>query len=93
MFLKPSIALELEMISFPMVDVADDSKVVWGKVSDLALRERAMRDGVKTGLEKQALFERYRQDLEMLASEAYDDRHFVNEPDGTIVVRVTNGML
>jgi hypothetical protein len=88
-FREPITDLDIATVRFPM---ADGDKLVWGEVSDLALRERAMRDGVRTGLEKKALFERYRNFLEGLASEAYDTGHG-EDKDGTVVVRVTNGML
>jgi hypothetical protein len=36
------------------------NQVNWGEVTDLALRERALQDGITTGLEKATLSERYR---------------------------------
>lgn len=89
-FLEPITDLDISTVRFPMID---GDKVVWGEVSDFALRERAMRDEVKTGLEKKALFERYRTFLEMLASELYDEERRQVDPDGTTVVRVPNGRL
>jgi hypothetical protein len=66
---------------------------MWGEVSDLALRERAMRDEV-TGVDKlakSALFDRYRDLLEKLASELFDEGKYGTAPDGAMVVRVPNG--
>ena len=71
--LEPITDLDISTVRFPMVDDKGKSKTVWGEVSDLALRERAMQDEVKTGLEKKALFEQYRELLEGLASELYDE--------------------
>ena len=87
-FQKPVTELDIHTVRFPL---ADRDKLVWGEVSDTALRERAMLDEIKTGLEKAALFERYRVMLEMLASELYDEGKRFTQPDGTIVVRVPNG--
>jgi hypothetical protein len=53
-----------------------------------------MRDKVKTGLEKRALFERYRQILEGLASELFDEGKLTEDKSlGVLVVRVPNGSL
>ena len=56
------------------------------------MRERGIRDELKVGLEKRALFERYPAILEMLASELYDEGKYHTENDVT-VVRVPNGRL
>ena len=85
---EPIVELDINSVRFPLLD---GEKLVWGEVSDHALRERAMRDEIKTGLEKAALFARYRTLLEMLASELYDENKRFTEPDGTIVVKVPNG--
>jgi hypothetical protein len=87
---QPIIDLDILTVRFPLTD---GKQIVWGEVSDLALRERAIRDEVKDGLEKRALFDRYRSVLEMLASELFDDRKSMTAADGATVVRVTNGML
>jgi hypothetical protein len=68
---QPIIDLDILTVRFPLTD---GKQIVWGEVSDLALRERAIRDEVKDGLEKRALFDRYRSVLEMLASDLFDDR-------------------
>jgi hypothetical protein len=86
-FHNPITDLDIHSVRFPL---ADGDKLVWGEVTDHALRERALRDEIKTGLEKAALFERYRVMLEMLAGELYDAGKWLAQPDGTIVVRVPN---
>jgi hypothetical protein len=88
-FREPIVDLDVHSVRFPL---ADGDQLVWGEVSDLALRERGIRDEIKTGLEKAALFERYRVLLEMLASELYDEGKRITHPDGTIVVKVPNGV-
>jgi hypothetical protein len=90
---KPVIELDLLNIHFPMVDVADDSKVVWGHVSEHALRKRAFRDKVKANLDKAGLFDNYRAILEGLASQLYDEGKYQRWPDRGVSVRVTNVML
>jgi Protein of unknown function (DUF1488) len=88
---EPIIGLDIQSVRFPLTD---GKRLIWGEVSDLALRERAMRDEVKTGLEKQALFERYRQLLEGLASELFDEGKFAEDKLlGILVVRVPNDRL
>jgi hypothetical protein len=87
------IELDLLDVHFPMVDVTYDSKVVWGEVSEHALRERAFRDKVKASLGKAALFAHYRALIEGLTSELYDKGIYERWPDGRVTVRVTNGML
>jgi hypothetical protein len=87
------VELDILTVRFPMMD--GEGKLVWGEVSDLALRERAMRDGVKgeDKLLKRVLFEHYRQLLEALASELFDEGKYATASDGAIVVRVPNGRL
>jgi hypothetical protein len=88
---EPIIGLDIHSVRFPLTD---GKTLIWGEVSDLALRERAMRDEVKTGLEKRALFERYRQILEGLASELFDEGKLTEDKSlGVLVVRVPNGSL
>ena len=85
---EPVIGLDIQSVRFPLTD---GKSLIWGEVSSLALRERAMRDEVKTGLEKRALFDRYRQILEQLASELFDDgKSGKEESTGTLVVRIPN---
>jgi hypothetical protein len=40
--------VDIQNIRFPLTD--DGKRIIWGQVSDLALRERAMRDEVKRRL-------------------------------------------
>jgi hypothetical protein len=88
---EPIIKIDIQNVRFPLTD---GKSLIWGEVSELALRERAMRDGIKTGLEKWALFERYRQILEGLASELFDDGKLAEDKSlGVLVVRVPNGKL
>jgi hypothetical protein len=88
---EPIIGLDIHSVRFPLTD---GKNLIWGEVSDLALRERAMRDEVKTGLEKRALFERYRQILEGLASELFDEGKLTEDKSlGVLLVRVPNGSL
>jgi hypothetical protein len=65
-----------------MVDVAKGSDLIWCVVAEHKLRARAARDGVPTGLELAALFERYREYLEQRASDAYDAGKWVVAPNG-----------
>jgi hypothetical protein len=39
--------------------IADDDNIIWGEVSEHALRERAFREKVKAAFDKAALFEHY----------------------------------
>ena len=88
---EPMVDLDLLSVRFPMVDAKSPaSQIVWGEVTDFALRERAAADGVTTGLEKAALFERYRLTLEGLASELFDEGRQFNDASGMVVVRVVN---
>jgi hypothetical protein len=86
----PMVDLDRDTVRFPLTD---GTQLIWGEVSDLALRECAMRDEIKTGLEKRQLFELYRQILEVLASELFDEGKSGKATDGALVVRVPNGRL
>jgi hypothetical protein len=88
---SPIVDLDILTVRFPMIDGA--RKSIWGEVSDLALRERAITDGVtgEDNLLKRALFERYRSMLELLASELFDEGKYGTPSDGATVVRVPNG--
>jgi hypothetical protein len=88
---EPIIKIDIQSVRFPLTD---GKSLIWGEVSELALRERAVRDEIKTGLEKWALFERYRQILEELASELFDEGKMTEDKTlGVLVVRVPNGKL
>jgi hypothetical protein len=88
---EPIIKVDIQSVRFPLTD---GKSLIWGEVSELVLRERAVRDEVKTGLEPWALFERYRQILESLASELFDEGELTEDKSlGVLVVRVPNGKL
>jgi hypothetical protein len=78
-------------IRFPMLD--DGDNLVWGEVSDYALRQRASLDGIESSLEKAALFERYRSLIEKRASEFHDQGKTFVAPAGTRFVQVPTGTL
>jgi hypothetical protein len=88
---EPIVELDIQTVRFPLT--RDGTDIVWGEVSDHALRERAMQDGIRQGLEKRELFNRYRQLLEMLASELFDEGKFVTDASGNVIVLVPNGRL
>jgi hypothetical protein len=87
---QPSIEWDIYTVRFPLTD--GNENIIWGEVSDLALRERAFRDELKNDLEKRALFDHYRLMLEGLASELFDEGRYRNK-HGRTVVRVPNGRL
>ena len=90
---EPIVDLDILTARFPLT-TPDGKEVIWGEVSDFALREAAMRDGKQEGLEKHALFEHYRPILEGLASELYDEGKYGKDAStGMLVVRVPNGRL
>ncbi len=83
---EPIIKIDIQSVRFPLTD---GKSLIWGEVSELALRDRAMRDEINAGLEKWALFERYRQTLEGLASELFDEGKLTEDKSlGVLVVRV-----
>ena len=85
--------IKLKRSAAPLRSV-DGKSLIWGEVRELALRERAMRAEIKTSLEKRALFERYRQILEGLVSELFDEGKLTRDKLlGVLVVRVPNGKL
>ena len=86
---QPIAESDLQTVRFPLTD---GSQLVWGEVSDLALRERAARDKLKP-LEKRALLEHYRKILEKAASQLFDEGKFGKAADGATVVRVPAGRL
>jgi hypothetical protein len=90
---EPVLQPDADYVHFPTFDVADQSKVVWGRISAGALRRRALREKVKTGHGKPELFERYRTVAESLASELYDKGSFRVWPDGRITVHIPDVML
>ena len=90
--LEPLLDADVHSVRFPLTN-DEAGEIVWGEVSHMALLARASRDGLTDGLQKAALFERYRDALEGLASELFDDGRFSAAPDGTTVVRILNGLL
>lgn len=72
-------------IRFPMTE--DGGAVIWGEIKDEVLRRRAITDGIP-GLEREALFDRYRNMLEALASEAFDEGSAAKAPDGAMVLHI-----
>jgi hypothetical protein len=82
----------MQTVRFPLTDAGND--LIWGEVRDFVLRQRPTQDGLREGLEKRALFERYRPMLEMLASGLFDEGKFQrDESTGKLVVRVPYGRL
>ena len=70
---------------FPMVA---GKQVVFGLVSFMALRDRALRGALSTDISDRALFDRYREILEYVASSEFDAGHA--QTNGITEVRVTS---
>ncbi len=82
---QPSIEWDTYTVRFPLTD--GDEHIIWGEVSDIALRERAFRDELQNDLGKRALFDHYRPVLERLARDLFDEGKYQNK-HGRTVVRV-----
>lgn len=72
-------------IRFPLTE--HGATVIWGEITDAELRRRAITHGLP-GLNRRALFDRYRLLLEVFASEAFDDGRTAASSDGATVVAV-----
>jgi len=81
-----------DCVRFPLTN-DEAGEIVWGEVSHLALRARASRDGLASGMQTAALFDQHRETLEALASELFDEGRFSTTPDGVAIVRILNGIL
>jgi hypothetical protein len=71
---------------FPMVT---GKKAVFGLISFVALRDRAMRDALANDISDRLLFDRYREIIEYVASSEFDVGH-AEEANGVTEVRVTS---
>lgn len=79
----------LETFRFPM---SNGQQIIFGIVSFLALSERARRDGLPSDLAKRDLFDKYREKVERIASDEYDQGYW-QAPGRVREVRVMNGQL
>ena len=66
-------SLNLENPALPRLLMVDaENGNIWAEVRDHELRARAERDGLASDTKLEALVEHYREQIERLASEAYD---------------------
>jgi len=81
--------IDLQTLRFPMRDGAE---IVWAQVSVLALRERAIRDGLPENLTRREMFDRLRTACEEVASQMYASGHTAAAGPYKVVV-IPNGRL